>query len=201
METAANSVLVHELQQGNLKSFNALYYKYYRAVFANICRLIKKPEDAEEILQDVFISLWDKRATLDPNQSIGGWLMVVSQNKSINYLQKKVREKLLFIGEPSDETITPIAQKETVDLEAQLAHLDKAINNLPPKQRQAFTLCKLHHKTYGQASELLGISPYTVREYVTKAAERIKWEMVKTNPDLLIVALISFHLWAVVSFC
>lgn len=201
METAANSVLVHELQQGNLRSFNTLYYKYYQAVFANICRLIKKPEDAEEILQDVFISLWDKRGTLDPGQSIGGWLMVVSQHKSINYLRKKVREKLLFTGDPTDETILPITQKETVDIEAQLAHLDKAINNLPPKQRQAFTLCKLHHKTYGQASELLGISPYTVREYVTKAAERIKWEMVKTNPDLLIVALISLHVWSVVSFC
>ncbi|SEW40244.1 sigma-70 family RNA polymerase sigma factor [Chitinophaga arvensicola] len=198
METAANSVLVHELRKGNLKSFNSLYYKYYPAVFANICRLIKKQEDAEEILQDVFITLWDKRETLDPGLSIGGWLMVVSQHKSLNYLQKKVREKLHFIGELTDEAIPQADHKDTVDIEAQLVHLDKAINNLPPKQRQAFTLCKLHHKTYGQASELLGISPYTVREYVTKAAERIKWEMVKTNPDLLFVALMLF---STASFC
>ena len=201
METAENSVLLKELQQGNLRSFNALYYKYYPTVFANICRLVKKQEDAEEILQDVFITLWDKRETLDPDGSIGGWLMVVSQNKSINYLQKKVREKLHFIGAPTDETLPDVDIKDAFDIEAQLAHLDKAINNLPPKQRQAFTLCKLHHKTYGQASELLGISPYTVREYVTKAAERIKWEMVKTNPDVLFIALISLHLLSAARYC
>ena len=75
-ETDDDGVLVKELQKGNLQSFNALYYKYYPSVFANICRLIKKQEDAEEILQDVFVSLWDKRATLNPDLSIGGWLMV-----------------------------------------------------------------------------------------------------------------------------
>lgn len=193
-ETDEDGVLVKELQKGNLQSFNALYYKYYPAVFANICRLIKKQEDAEEILQDVFVSLWDKRATLDPALSIGGWLMVVSQNRSINYLQRKVREKLLFTGDPSEETLQSADNKDGVDIETQLARLDKAINKLPSKQRQAFTLCKLERKTYSQASELLGISPHTVREYVTKAVERVKWEIMKTNPDLLFVIFILLPL-------
>jgi len=193
-ETDEDGVLVKELQKGNLQSFNALYYKYYPSVFANICRLIKKQEDAEEILQDVFVSLWDKRATLNPDLSIGGWLMVVSQNRSINYLQKKVREKLLFIGDPAEDALQSTDNKDGIDIETQLARLDKAINNLPSKQRQAFTLCRLERKTYGQASELLGISPHTVREYVTKAAERVKWEIMKTNPDLLFVTFILLPL-------
>lgn len=201
MATEETSILVKELQQGDLKSFNTLYYKYYRPVFANICRLIRKQEDAEEILQDVFVSLWNKRETLDPDMSIGGWLMVVSQNKSINYLQKKVREKLLLMGDVTDEALQNADNKETFNIEAQLAHLDKAISNLPPKQRQAFTLCKLHLKTYGQASELLGISPHTVREYVTKAGERVKWEMLQIDADLLFITLVLLPLLSAPHYC
>jgi RNA polymerase sigma-70 factor (ECF subfamily) len=201
MAPEETSTLVKELQQGDLKSFNTLYYRYYRPVFSNICRLIRKQEDAEEILQDVFVSLWNKRETLDPDMSIGGWLMVVSQNKSINYLQKKVREKLLLMGDVTDEALQNADNKETFNIEAQLAHLDKAISNLPPKQRQAFTLCKLHLKTYGQASELLGISPHTVREYVTKAGERVKWEMLQIDADLLFITLVLLPLLSAPHYC
>ncbi len=183
--------LIKQLQRGSTQAFDSIYYKYYSSVLANIHRLVKAREDAEEILQDVFASLWGKRDSLDPNMPIAGWLMVVSQNKALNLLRKKVRDKLLFIGEPADDIAFNDENVDTIT-EIQLSHLANAINNLPPKQKQAFTLCKLQLKTYAQAAELLGISPHTIREYVAKAADKIKWEMIEANPTLLLAALLLF---------
>lgn len=157
------------LSNGDGKAFDTLYQKYHPAVYANILKLIKDPQAAEDILQDSFGALWVNRQTISHERSVAGWLFVVSYNKSLKFLKAAVRQRI------SPLHILPIeladdADGSPLETELQLSIIDEAIEQLPPQKRLAFTLCKLEGKTYEEAARILGISAHTVKEYLQAAS-------------------------------
>jgi RNA polymerase sigma factor (sigma-70 family) len=97
-------LLVKGLIKGHMASFNAVYNKYHNAVYANILKYVQSKAQAEDILQEVFLSLWENRQNLRENGSVGGWLFVVSHNKSLAFLRKALTEKKAFSALPQVET-------------------------------------------------------------------------------------------------
>jgi RNA polymerase sigma-70 factor (family 1) len=164
--------LANAITLDDTEAFDTLYHKYYNAVFANIFKLVRHHESAEDILQDVFVSLWENRKNIDTERSIGGWLFVVSHNKALKFINKAVREKLQALEDSAFSMATP--ENESIYLEYQSSLINEAIDNLPPQKRLVFTLCKLEGKTYEQAALEAGISPHTVKEYVGAASKFVK---------------------------
>jgi RNA polymerase sigma-70 factor (family 1) len=154
-------------------AFDALYHKYHNAVFANIFKLIKQQEAAEDVLQDVFAALWENRKKIDREKSVGGWLFVVSYNKAIKFLNRAVREKI-GIREEMPVEIAEAAENGYDQVEYQYHLIIEAVENLSPQKKLIFTLCKLEGKTYEEAARVVGISPHTVKEYLSSALKFIK---------------------------
>lgn len=169
-----NDVLLSvALADGEVTAFDTLYQKYHQPVYANILKLVKQPQAAEDILQDVFGALWINRLTISRDRSVAGWLFVVSYNKSLKFLNKAVREKVSFLQ------ALPVELAEDTDLspmetEFQLRIIDEAIGQLPMQKRLAFTLCKLEGKTYEEAARILGISAHTVKEYLQASSRFVR---------------------------
>lgn len=182
------------LVRDDVGAFDDLYHKYHNAVFANIFKLIKQQEAAEDVLQDVFAALWVNRKKINREKSVAGWLFVVSYNKAIKYLHKAVREKILFHQEAGpDQAETPNREGEQVEYQFNL--INEAIENLPPQKRRVFTLCKLEGMTYEEAAGVMGISPHTVKEYVSAASKFVKaysLSQYAIGAPLSLSALVSF---------
>ncbi|MBN8860351.1 MAG: sigma-70 family RNA polymerase sigma factor [Sphingobacteriales bacterium] len=164
--------LVRDIKSGDASAFDTLYWKYHKAVYFNILRLIKDPDTSKDILQEVFITLWIKRNTLSPEMRIGGWLFTTSYHKCIDHLRLTIAESL-WDGEVSiaDEWIDLRKEKEQ---ESRLQLIQQAVHNLSPKKRAVFELCKLKGKTYEETARELNISKYTVKEYLSAAIIYIK---------------------------
>ena len=164
----SNAELIARLQQNDVGAFDALYWQYHEVVYRNILKFTKDPVPAEDILQDVFIKLWEKRAGLKADQSVAGWLFVISFNLSVNYTRKRLREqtlqKRLSIVEP-DNSVQP----SPAMYEEQYQLLENAIEQLSPQKRKVVTLCKLEGKTYEEAAGELKISRNTVKEHLQTA--------------------------------
>jgi RNA polymerase sigma factor (sigma-70 family) len=160
-----------QLSSGDITAFNALYYKYYKAVFVNVFKLVQQQQAAEDILQEVFEALWVNRKKIDREQAVGGWLFVVSYNKSIRFLDQSVRTRIH--GEPAGD-IAETKEKDHEAVEYQYRLINEAIENLSPRKKKVFILCKLEGKTYEEAALALGISPHTVKEYVSSSLQFIK---------------------------
>ena len=169
--------LILGLQQNNLESFNAIYWKYHQALYSNIIKLIKDPDTTQDILQEVFIILWEKRFTIDPARPVSNWLFVISYNKSIDYLKKNLRFKVSY-GEISD-VIDHVDEKDVRLQENQLTLLEKAVELLSPQRKKVFELCKIQRKSYDDAAKEMQISKHTVKEYLSSAVFSIK-EYLKT---------------------
>jgi RNA polymerase sigma-70 factor (family 1) len=162
--------LVMRLQHDDVTAFDVLYHTYHHPLYSNIFKLIRQADTSKDILQEVFISLWEKRASLHPQQSIGGWLFVVSYNKSVTYLKKRLRESMLNANR-TEIAADPDRESQHED---QLSILEEAIGKLSPQKRKVFELCKVQGKTYEETAYELGISKHTVKEYLAGAIGHIK---------------------------
>lgn len=165
-----NNELAFRLRNGDPDAFNAIYWKYHAALYLNVLKLTKNTALTEDIIQEVFTTLWEKRNTLKEDQSLAGWLFTISYHKSVDALKKKLKEaaviKLLDVPqeEPENTNLT----------EVQLNILNKALDHLSPQKRKVFTLCKMEGKSYEQASVQLNISKHTVKEYLSEAIKSVK---------------------------
>ena len=161
------------LATSDVKAFDALYQKYHPAVYANILKLVKDPQAAEDILQDTFGALWVNRLTINRDRSVSGWLFVVSYNKSLKFLASAVRARISSLQTLPFE-LADDNDGSGIETELRLSIIDEAIGKLPAQKRLAFTLCKLEGKTYEEAARILGISAHTVKEYLQAASRFVR---------------------------
>ncbi|MGO4293322.1 RNA polymerase sigma factor [Chitinophaga sp. RAB17] len=162
--------LLSRMSAHDQSAFQALYERYHHALYRQVFQLLRSDTETKDILQDVFITLWEKRVELDGDRSVGGWLFTVTFNRTMNHLKQKLREKnrVLVAAEIHG---SPIDRKE---MEAQWIVLEKAVAQLSPQKKKVFQLCKIEGRTYEETSRLMGISRYTVKEYLGEVMSAIR---------------------------
>ena len=164
--------LVKAIKEGDPAAFDSLYWKFHKAVYAGILKLLKDQDVSKDILQDVFVTLWIKRDTLDPDKSIAGWLATISYHKCIDYLRKVVAKPLF--AEEIENAYDPDAYDNRKEQEKKLKLIQDAIGKLSPKKRRVFELCKINGKSYKETAHELNISKHTVKEYLKDAITHIR---------------------------
>ena len=173
MKSQRTNDLASRLRNDDINAFNTLYWEYHAAVYANALRLIKDPVIAEDIVQEVFVTLWSKRHSIDPEQDLAGWLFVISHHKTVDQLKRKLKQSLV------QKDLVVLREDHSIivntDLkEEQLNAIEEAVDRLSPQKRKVFELCKVQGRTYKKAAEELQISKYTVKEYLSEALVSIK---------------------------
>lgn len=161
-----DSKLVVKMRAGDVSAFDSLYWRYYEVVYRNILKLTKDPLVSEDILQEVFIRLWEKRQDINFEQPVVNWIFVISFNLSIDYTRKKLREQELHRKLLADTYIIP--QNGSV-YEDYYQLLKRAIEQLSPQKQRIVKLCKLEGMTYEEAAAEMKISRHTVKEYLSAA--------------------------------
>lgn len=178
--------LVVRLLLGDEKAFDLLYYKYHAPIYRNILKLVKNDEPAKDILQEVFVCLWEKRSTINAAQPIANWLFVVSFNKSLTYIKKNANALVIF-----EEVIADISEDNTEPFitEEKLAFIEAVINKLSPQKKRVLELCKIERKTYDEAAKEMGISRHTVKEYLTEAIATLRLQGKKHFDERTLILL------------
>src|SRR5690606_17930644 len=136
-----------------------LYLKYHQAIYKNIIKLTRDQEAAKDILQDVFFKLWENRHKISLEQSLSGWLFVVSYNQSISYLRKSLRESTVQNKILSQSALQDIYDQPPL-VEDQYRLMYMAIENLSPQKRKVLELCKIEGMSYEEAAKTLNISKH-----------------------------------------
>lgn len=180
-------LLVRDIKDNDVSGFDALYWKYHRAVYTNIIKLVKDRDTAKDILQEVFIALWVKRSTLDPGVNIAGWLFTTSYRKCIDHLRHRVAAPF-FTGELNIADELPDYRKER-EQESRFRLVQQAVSRLSPQKRKVFELCKLKGKTYEETAQELNISKHTVKEYLTASMDFVK-DYIHAQPPQSIISLL-----------
>ena len=166
--------ILSELLEGNEHAFEQIYKLYSPRLFGRLMKLVKSEPQAEEILQDVFLKIWEHRSSIDPEKSFRSYLFKIAENKVYDFFRKVARDKNM------ESQLTALSTSDYTTLEAFMSNdenltiLQNAIDGLPPQRQQVFRMCKLQGKSYKEASELLGISVSTISDHIVKGTKSIK---------------------------
>lgn len=164
-------------------AFQEIYREYHQAVYANITKLVKDPTMAEDILQEVFFSFWQNRLKIDQEKSPSGWLFVVSYNKSLNYLKKKVHQSITYLSDYDGyHQITEEAAVDEALFDMQLQVLEEAVASLSPQRQKVFRMCKYEGKSLDEVALSLNLSRESVKDYLKQSKHLINAYVTNRKP-------------------
>lgn len=188
-----NARLTAAIRDGSREAFDEMCGRYYAPLMA-YARLFLKGNWAQDIVQDVFVNVWIRRETLDPRQSLYGYLLRSVYNQSVNYVNKNRhagnyrsyhQERIESIGYAYyDPDNNPIIEKiYSQDLRA---GIDAAVAALPEKCREVFTLSYLQGFSHREISERLGIAQSTVENHIYLALKALRSKLSKSELLMLL---------------
>jgi len=182
--------LVNRLKRGDEQAFELLYRKYFRRLCAFANKYLNNYEATQEVVQDVFFTIWEKRENLDSDKPILSFLFQSTKNKSLHILEhSKVEEKYQEVikyaysqGEFFDAADSLLAK----ELEAKFGEI---IESLPEQCRKVFLLSRQEGKKYREIAEELNISEKTVETHMNRALKVFRKEL-KDYLSIVLFAII-----------
>jgi len=174
-ETKTNRDLLLLLKKGNVVAFDNIYEMYSKRLYGFVLRYVKLKEDAEGIVQEVFITIWETRNKIDIYSSFDSFIFTIAYNTTINLLRKRVnehkyQERLNSIQQitGADQIIDDIYFKE---ISTQLKLL---LDQLTPRQKEIFQLSRDEGLTHEEIAKKLNISVNTVKNHLVTTLAFIK---------------------------
>lgn len=185
------------LNAGNESAFEDLYRLYNKRLLGFFSRLVKSEAVSAELLQELFIKIWNNRQKIDPENSFRCYLFRIAENLVYDFFRKAARDKKLeaaLINSSCDE-YRHVEEIFCIKEDAQL--LQHAIDTLPSKRRQVFQLVKMEEKSYEEVSALLQVSTSTINDHVVKATKSIREKLERYHSPVISVLFFACYFFRI----
>ncbi|RQP19819.1 MAG: RNA polymerase sigma-70 factor [Parapedobacter sp.] len=179
-----------ELKAGKHAAFNYFYQQYKVPLYANIWKLTKSHDLAAELLQEVFVKVWQKRELTNIEEDFRAYLYTIAKHTVYDFFRKAARERKLgerLIAAGMAAAQEGNAVEEAISFRESKQLLQDCITELPPKCGLVFRLCKLEGKSYEEVAAALGISTATVNNHIVKATRILKSRLAYEGIMLLLI--------------
>jgi len=180
---------------GDEGAFKQIYFLYSERLYGNLIKLVKSEQVAQEVLQDVFMKIWDHRHSIDLDKSFRSYLFRIAENAVYDLYRKASRDKALLRQLIAKSATQYSHIEEAIFSKEQEHFLQHAIASLPPQRKRVFELCKIEGKSYEEVSRILGISVATISDHIVKANRFLKKYGTKNKelivPLFVIIACLS----------
>ena len=184
--------LIDNLKNGDVDAFNMVYKKYAQKLFAFAWKYLKSVEEAEELVQSVFVKLWENQKNLKQETSFKSYLFTIAYNEICNlfrrrkYQQEYATNTKLVQPNFSDNSETQI------NYQSILHQVEIIIEKLPEKQRQVFVKSRIEGKSTKEIATEIGLSPGTVDNYISEALKFIRSNLKDEHISLLLFFSLFF---------
>ncbi len=167
---------VKQIKEGDSDTFESLFNKYCQSLINFSRRIVNDTETAENIIQDVFLKVWENRGRLDPNLSIKSYLYTIARNRSLKHQRHQT------VVRDSEETVRGLHSSvktpdEVFDESEMASSIRLAIDSLPEKCGIIFKMNRFDGLTYSEISEILEISIKTVETQMGRALKRLREDL------------------------
>ncbi|MNJ95305.1 RNA polymerase sigma factor CarQ [compost metagenome] len=172
MEQYEHDLLI-DLRDGDHDAFEQIYRQYAPGLTMKLISLLKDHELAGDVLQDLFIKVWELRSNIDPNQSIRGYLYTIASNMAKDKFRSALTRQIFFQTEFSDNGGLDSVSNFMDQKELRIA-IEQALGKLPPRQREVYTMFKLDGLSYREIQDKLGIGKPAVNRLIQEAGKKMR---------------------------
>ena len=184
VQQIADREMIERIGRGDQSAFSALYDRLSRPLYSLALRMLGDAGDAQDALQDVFLQIWSRAATYNPEQStVFSWTVLLTRSRVIDRLRARKRRLRVVASATGDEDAdvadasTMESAADTADKNDEAARVRSVLNNLPSEQREAIELAFFghltHHEIAARLGEPLGTIKARIRRGLLKLRERL----------------------------
>ncbi len=190
-EKGPDQNLVQLLQNGNVAAFDSLFKLYSPKLYGFALKYFKNETEAEELVQEVFVKVWENRQTLKSDLSFKSYLFTIALNQIRKHFNKRATSLRYLESLQSDPGFSE--QVTTDDYETTLRQIYQIIDQMPVRRREIFTKSKLEGKSSKDVAAELNISPGTVDNQVSEALRFIRSKLKTGNLGLLLFTILFVY--------
>ena len=165
------------IQNKNEDAFKRYYKEHYKSFFLMSCKYLKDPAQAEEIVNDVFLKLWEDGDKMNIESSLKSYIYKAIINRSINVLNKSKRELIHH----ADLSVIPEESYELREIEENELRVKvyAAIDQLPDQCKRVFEMSRFEELKQQEIADKLGISIKTVKNHITIALKQLSIALIR----------------------
>lgn len=168
------------------KAFDEFFHLAFPGLYSFVNSITHDRQAANEVIEDVFIKLWNNRKILPSLKSIFSYIYTLSKNEALNFINRKSTrdtKRILPVGDFGDAFSYRYDPDDVLISEENIQIINSAIGHLPPRCRLIFRLIKEDQLKYTEVAELLGISIKTVESQMFKALKILTNSLEKDLPE------------------
>ena len=179
--------LALKLQKGDVEAFDLVYEKYAGRLYGFTLKYLKSTDETEELVQSVFLKVWENYKTLKKESSFKSYLFTIAYNEICNtfrrrsHLQKFIGEQLIDSSQASNET------EELIDYNSIKERVEQIVSKLPERQRTIFLKSRQDGKSNKEIASELELSSGTVDNYISESLKFIRSNMQDKNFSALLL--------------
>lgn len=181
--------LVERLRKGDIDAFDQVFKKYGDRLFGFAMKYLKSKEDTEELVQDVFLKIWENRSNLKKESSLKSYLFTITYHNMCGHFRKKqIHEK--FVKEKGTVLNATINLEEQLEYKSTLEQVDRLIEKLPEKQRIIFIKSRKEGKSTKEIADEMNLAPGTIDNQISSAIKFLRKNLPGNNFSLLLFSTI-----------
>ena len=186
-----DSELVVLLKNRDHAAFSEIYNRYAVLIFYKINQMIRDEEASKDLIQDLFVALWDKPELIQETNNLSGYLYVIGRNRVLKFIQRnKLKNDHIsclakYASEVSLETLQNLDERELKTI------VQREIDNLPAKMKVIFEMSRRDDLSHAEIAKKLGLSDQTVKKQINNALKVLRAKLSVYAPLALIVLELS----------
>jgi len=192
-EKREDNELVQLLQKGNVAAFDSLFEVYSQKLYGFALKYFKNESDAEELVQEVFVKVWENRQTLKSELSFKSYLFTIALNQIRKHFNKKATSLRYLESLQNEPEFSDNQAINDDNYESALTQIKLIIEQMPPRRREIFMKSKMEGKSSKEIATELNISAGTVDNQVSEALRFIRTRLKSENISLLLFAVLFVY--------
>ncbi len=187
-----DKLLVRSLRKGDVFAYNELFHKYSQKVYNFSVKHLENEEDAKDLVQEIFMKIWDKRKEINEKKSFNAFLFTISLNLIRDYFRKKVKNRKLvdrWLEETEPYSNSTLLSVEFKSLEKIVSTL---VDQLPQKRQMVFRLSRNEGLSNDEIAEKMNIQKKTVENHLNLALNYLR-ERLQGHSFLVILFFVLFY--------
>ena len=186
-----DSELVRLVKDRNHEAFAEIYNRFAVLMFYKVNQMLRDEEPSKDLVQDLFVALWDKPELIQEDNNLAGYLYVGARNRVLKFIQRNklkndhIASLAKYASEISLETMQDIDERELKII------VQREIDNLPPKMKLIFEMSRKDNLSHAEIAGKLGLSDQTVKKQVNNALKILRSKLSFYAPFGLIIIELS----------
>lgn len=187
----SEQMLIQGLKNHSRKAFDEIYRIYSKRLYAYCKQYTKRCEDAEEIVQDVFVRLWNNRANIRQEDSLRSLLFIMSKHSLINAYRATLNSPVYedYVEYQSELVVDDVSNK--IEYDEFIQELKRALCTLPTTQRKVIELSRLSDLTNKEIAQRLSLSEQTVKNQLSLGLKALRSELRRFPVVLVLLSILN----------